>query len=271
MYEYVNNTESDIDQLKQWVEQFLPYSKKKLGFDQPVTIVFHGDEENASNIFGKTAQYSPDTFEITLFITDRHPKDILRSLSHELVHHKQNCQGHLQGNETQQGYAQSDPHMRKMEREAYTKGNLIFRDFEDLIKGGEYNLSSTGVPPMTIKEWKNNELNKNLMKKWGLLKEEHPRDALTPWREPEFPDHEPEDPFEDDEYEDEPAPVAPRDAAVGGGAAGERERERLQRAIDTTVADRTWGSTERGQGSISIREAKEITRRILKRIKKERK
>tara|TARA_R110002051_G_scaffold325126_1_gene425900 strand:- start:1136 stop:1762 length:627 start_codon:yes stop_codon:yes gene_type:complete len=178
MYEYINNTESDVDQLKQWVEQFLPYSKKKLGFDQSVTIIFHGDEENASNIFGKTAQYSPDTFEITLFITDRHPKDILRSLSHELVHHKQNCQGHFHGSGTKQGYAQNDPHMRKMEREAYTKGNLIFRDFEDLIKGGKYDFPNSGVPPMTIKEWKNKELNENLMKKWGLLKKKPSKDII---------------------------------------------------------------------------------------------
>ena len=36
-----------------------------------------------------------------------------------------------------EGYAQKDPHLRKMEREAYTKGNLIFRDYEDLIKTGK--------------------------------------------------------------------------------------------------------------------------------------
>jgi hypothetical protein len=62
-----------------------------------------------------------------------------------------------------------------MEREAYTKGNLIFRDYEDLIKTGkkevDIDFSKSGEPNMSLKEWKNNEINSKLMKKWGFLKE----------------------------------------------------------------------------------------------------
>jgi hypothetical protein len=36
--------------------------------------------------------------------------------------------------DTGQGYAQNDEHLREMEREAYEKGNLCFRDWEDGIK-----------------------------------------------------------------------------------------------------------------------------------------
>jgi hypothetical protein len=65
--------------------------------------------------------------------------------------------------------------MRKMEREAYTKGNLIFRDYEDLIKTGKIEVhidfTESGEPKMSLKEWKNNEINTKLMQKWGLLKE----------------------------------------------------------------------------------------------------
>jgi hypothetical protein len=113
------------------------------------------------------------------FICDgRHPKDVMRSLSHELVHHAQNCRGDFTGaNSTSPaGLCSKDPHLRKMEREAYTKGNLIFRDFEDLIKTGKINIeidfSESGEPKMSLKEWKNNEINTKLMKKWGFLKEE---------------------------------------------------------------------------------------------------
>jgi hypothetical protein len=31
-------------------------------------------------------------------------------------------------------YAQDDEHMRNMEKEAYLKGNLLFRDWEDFYK-----------------------------------------------------------------------------------------------------------------------------------------
>jgi hypothetical protein len=111
-----------------------------------------------------------------LYVDGRHPKDIMRSLSHELVHHAQNCRGDFSTNkETPEGYAQTDPHLRKMEREAYTKGNLIFRDYEDLIKTGkkqvDIDFTESGEPKMSLKEWKNNEINTKLMKKWGLLKE----------------------------------------------------------------------------------------------------
>jgi hypothetical protein len=59
----------------------------------------------------------------------------MRSLSHELVHHAQNCRGDFDGGiATVDGYAQEDGHLREMEREAYETGNLIFRDWEDGLK-----------------------------------------------------------------------------------------------------------------------------------------
>jgi len=159
------------------VDNFYPYSQEKLGFDKGVTIIFQSDKENASRMLGKTAYYDPQNYEIALYVDGRHPKDILRSLSHELVHHAQNCRGDFQAPVvTDVGYAQKDPHLRKMEREAYTKGNLIFRDFEDLIKTGkkdvDIDFTKSGEPKMSLKEWKNNELNMLLMKKWGLLQEQ---------------------------------------------------------------------------------------------------
>ena len=93
------------------------------------------DEENAQGIFGKTAYYDPENQSITLYITNRHDKDICRSFAHELVHHHQNERGDLEmGDASQATYAQDDPHMRKMEMEAYLKGNLLFRDWEDWEK-----------------------------------------------------------------------------------------------------------------------------------------
>ena len=176
MHKCVNNSTENVDHLEQVVSDFFPYSQEKLGFDKPVTIVFQSDGENSTKMLGKTAYYDPSAHQVVLYVDGRHPKDILRSLSHELVHHAQNCRGDFTSmNTTPEGYAQSDPHLRKMEREAYTKGNLIFRDFEDLIKTGKINIeidfSNSGEPTMSLKEWKNNELNMLLMKKWGLLKE----------------------------------------------------------------------------------------------------
>jgi hypothetical protein len=117
------------------INEFFPYSHQQLGFDKPVNIVLMSDGQNAENPLGKTAYYEPSTHTVTLFVDHRHPKDILRSLSHELVHHKQNCAGHFANSgATEEGYAQSDPHLREMEVEAFTSGNMVFRDWCDTSK-----------------------------------------------------------------------------------------------------------------------------------------
>jgi hypothetical protein len=116
--------------------KFIPFAQKKLGFNKPVSINLLSDPKNVKDPLGKTAYYDPNKMEITIFIDKRHVKDILRSLSHEMVHHTQNCRGEFDNMQhTGPGYAQKDPHLRKMEAEAYLKGNgLIFREWEDNLK-----------------------------------------------------------------------------------------------------------------------------------------
>ena len=131
----INQSVDSLTGLKKMAGAFFPYAEKQLGFDQPVSIIFQSDADNAQNMLGKTAQYDPDGMSVTLFTDGRHPKDVLRSLSHELVHHAQNCRGEFDSiGDTSLGYAQRDGHLRGMEEEAYKLGNLIFRDWEDMFK-----------------------------------------------------------------------------------------------------------------------------------------
>ncbi len=114
----------------------IPHMQKQLGFNHPPTINFAEDSENAQDMFGKTAYYNPSTSEITVYITNRHPKDIMRSVAHEIVHHAQNQRGEFENsfNLGEEGYAQNNSHLRSMEEEAYLSGNMIFRDWEDNLK-----------------------------------------------------------------------------------------------------------------------------------------
>ena len=119
-----------INNIKPLAEEFMSYCQKKHGFKHPPVINFIEDEENAKNPLGKTAFYNPQEKSITLYITSRHPKDILRSLAHELTHHLQNIRGEFDNiGELGEDYAQTDEHMRNMEIEAYASG-LDVRDFE---------------------------------------------------------------------------------------------------------------------------------------------
>jgi len=126
-----------MEHMDPYLQSFLPFAQKRLGFNRPPSIFFDSDAKNAQQVLGKTGYYDPEALEIVIFVDKRHPKDILRSLSHELVHHAQNCRGDLNpeiAGETELGYAQNNAHMRGMESEAYEKGNLCMRDWEDSVK-----------------------------------------------------------------------------------------------------------------------------------------
>ena len=131
----INNSGLELSGFEDMIQSLVSFSQDRFGFEKPPTLFLNSDSANAENMLGKTAYYDPNQREIHIYTTDRHPKDIMRSISHELVHHNQNCQGNLGGvHYSGEGYAQKDPHMRKMEEEAYLQGNMCFRDWEDRYK-----------------------------------------------------------------------------------------------------------------------------------------
>jgi len=159
------------DTLQPLVDQFMPYARKRMGFNKMPRVFLRDDPQNAENPLGKTAYYDPAKMSVTLYINGRHPKDVMRSLSHELIHHTQNCNGQFDNTgELGEGYAQNDEHLREMEREAYEQGNLVFRDWEDSIKETIYNesLQKGAKNKMSLNDWKNNELSTLLTEKWGF-------------------------------------------------------------------------------------------------------
>ncbi len=141
-FKVVKRCQEDLGSIHELLKSFLPFARKRMGFNRPPTIFFQSDQGNAQKLLGKTAHYEPATGHITVYVTGRHPKDVLRSLSHELVHHGQNCRGEFGHTpDTAPGYAQTDSHMRDMEEEAYKVGNLCFRDWEDDVKSGKIRIS----------------------------------------------------------------------------------------------------------------------------------
>ena len=123
----------NTNNIKDLIQKFYPYAKNALGFEHPVRVIMRKDAENAENPLGKTAYYDPEQKLIVLYIVNRHPKDVLRSFSHELVHHAQNCRGDLEDLTTGGHYAEGGKG-REIEKEAYLQGNLNVRDWEDQKK-----------------------------------------------------------------------------------------------------------------------------------------
>jgi len=130
-----NHSDLDMNRTLPLVKSLYSYAQEKMGFKKPAHITFQTDPENAKKDLGRTAHYHPESFTVTIYTDKRHIKDILRSMAHELVHHDQNCSGAFEEPfESGPGYAQKDQRMRNLERDAYERGNMIFRDWEDTYK-----------------------------------------------------------------------------------------------------------------------------------------
>ena len=161
-----NHSKVDLSSLEPHVQGMYDFFDQKIGFNKPPTMHFDSDPNNQANVLGKTAYYDPSTLEIHVFTDGRHPKDMLRSIAHELIHHQQNLEGRLNvGGYMGQGYYLQNEAMKELEQEAMLEGNHYLREYEDTTKSEEMN-------EMSLKEWKNNELNKLLLEKFGILKEE---------------------------------------------------------------------------------------------------
>lgn len=160
-----NHSKMDLSSLEPHVQGMYDFFDQKIGFSKPPTMHFDSEPSNQPNVLGKTAYYDPSSLEIHVFTDGRHPKDMLRSIAHELIHHQQNLEDRLDvGGFMGQGYYLQNEAMKELEQEAMLKGNALMREYEDTTKSEEMN-------EMSLKEWKNNELNKLLLEKFGILKE----------------------------------------------------------------------------------------------------
>lgn len=127
----------------------------------PKLKIINNDSKNASNILGKTAHYDPNDCSITLYTMNRLPKDILRSYAHEMIHRIQDNEGRLQNIHTTN--TNEGGELEELEKEAYLKGNICLRNWEDKIKN---NISENEEPTFgntsTENEWELEILTDNI-------------------------------------------------------------------------------------------------------------
>ncbi len=151
----------NLGDLEQHIQGMYKHFDDQIGFSKPPTLFLDSDPSNAPNTLGKTAYYDPQTFEVHVYADSRHPKDMLRSIAHELIHHQQNLEGRLDvGGYHGEGYYLHNEALKELEQEAMLQGNHYLREYEDTLK--------TQENQMSLKEWKNKELFENLMGKWGI-------------------------------------------------------------------------------------------------------
>jgi len=97
----------------------------------PTMEFIDDDSENAKDFFGKTAYYDPNRQHIVLYTEGRHPKDIVRSYAHEMIHHIQYLEDRLGDVSTTN--TMEDDHLDKIEQEANLRGTMTFRNWTDSL------------------------------------------------------------------------------------------------------------------------------------------
>jgi len=128
-----NATYSQNIDYKQMVQDLTDYMIEKGRNIEPLPKIefIDGDTENAKEFLGKTAYYDPNTQTIVLYTEGRHPKDIVRSFSHEMVHHTQFLEDRL--GDVQTTDTTEDDNLDKIEQEANLVGTMTFRNWTDSI------------------------------------------------------------------------------------------------------------------------------------------
>ena len=160
------------------------FIKEKYGFEQDPEIDFIEDEENAQNILGYTGHYDPSTKKLAVYITGRHPKDVLRSFAHELMHHVQEFEGmntdHDMSVTRDPNYIMKDKHMEEIEADAFERGNVTFRQWEAYQKGYGDDKEKQQVNEVHIPKKKLSKYKKELSKAGEIAKKNYSGD--TKWK-----------------------------------------------------------------------------------------
>ena len=113
-----------------YIKSLVKYMLKNGYTEKPLPKIVLNNKKQ-SGLFIKTGNYSPEDKKVTLYINQRHPKDVLRSLAHELIHHKQYIDGRLDPDKLDGTEIISSNYIMPFEKEAYLKGNISFRSWTE--------------------------------------------------------------------------------------------------------------------------------------------
>ena len=124
------NTIPSIDIAQKCAELTQHMIDKGYNIEPLPSVQFVGDDvSNAEEFLGKTAYYDPQEKMIVLYTYGRHPKDIVRSYAHEMIHHMQNLENRLGDVSTTNTL--EDDHVNNLEKEANLVGTMTFREWTD--------------------------------------------------------------------------------------------------------------------------------------------
>ena len=119
--------------IKFWIGKMVQHFRKcNFQIDPLPTIVFLDEANDEDNLLIPTGNYDWSTRTVTLCISNRHLKDILRTFCHEMIHHHQYLDNpNYFKRVPKDGSLESNSELKEIESEAFLLGNLYFRSFTE--------------------------------------------------------------------------------------------------------------------------------------------
>lgn len=115
-----------------YIKSFIDFLREQhLNIDPLPKIELKMDEQEG--LFIKTGYYDPNEMKVVAYIDGRHPKDVMRTIAHEFVHHMQNIQN-PERDWGSNGDLMQDRQLRGIEGEAFLLGNILFREWTEKMK-----------------------------------------------------------------------------------------------------------------------------------------
>lgn len=138
---------------------YKPYIKSIMDFLESEGIQMHPypsfsmKKEEQEGLYIRTGYYDPVNKQVVAFVKDRHPKDVLRSITHELIHHNQNITGVIEKNGYTGQNIKDDSELEKLESDAYLRGNIYFRKWTETMRPDIYdNVKKKPINEGVLKE-----------------------------------------------------------------------------------------------------------------------
>jgi len=116
-----------------YVKSLIKYMLKNGYTAKPLPKVIL-NKKKQKGLFISTGKYIPEEKTVVLYVNGRHPKDVLRSLAHEMIHHKQFVDGKLDSSKCSNDKIVQNDYIVPFEKEAYLKGNIAFRSWTETYK-----------------------------------------------------------------------------------------------------------------------------------------
>lgn len=85
------------------IKDFVNFVGNKLEFGDNLPKIILSDDEKEAETMHSFGKFTPEIKELRVVIANRNLADVLRTLAHELVHHKQSLDGKLTPNSNETG------------------------------------------------------------------------------------------------------------------------------------------------------------------------